>query len=140
MGNTCIAGGSSTQRIMSAKDDLTRANRSPSLFMFGWYTYPLNRAIARRNCVLALEMCVFSFKDGFHTAERLQLDSMKCSGDGKTPEFPNGREYSVLRRLHLNASSEISFDNIPSLVRTSGRSRPKTHTLKSVMLFRTGST
>ena len=64
MGNTCIAGGSSKQRIMSTKADLTCVNRPPSLFMSGWYTDPINRVIARGNCVLALAMCVSSVKDG----------------------------------------------------------------------------
>ena len=50
---------------------------------------------------------------------------MKFRGDGKTPEFPNGREYRVLRHRHLNASSEGSFDSISSLVRNLRKIEPK---------------
>ena len=41
---------------------------------------------------------------------------MKFRGDGKTPEFPNGQEYRILRRCHLNNLSKGLFDSIPRLV------------------------
>ena len=50
---------------------------------------------------------------------------MKCWGDGKTPEFPNIREYRNLRRRHLNVLREGSFDIIPSLVGILWKVQPK---------------
>ena len=49
-------GGELMQRRISASADCTRAHRSPSSPMSGWYVGLRNPVIAHRNCVLALAL------------------------------------------------------------------------------------